>query len=310
MNAPETLSVRRSVLDPLDLEFPANRDVIVRVVERPGLWMSPQESNDLLAELRSIVVRCLGEAPLAYGVLSGDKARLANAVLTLVYERRTRRPIAFNALSILDVMLDGRHVPVIHLGLTMVDPAFRTRGLSWLLCGPPCILLFIRNRLQPIWISNVTQIPSVVGNFVQAIARVYPTPDPASRPTRAHLVIARELMRRHRRAFGVGDEAGFDEDRFVITSAYTGGSDNLKKSFATVTKHRYESFNHMCRTELNYERGDDFLQIGQVTFGAAVGYLLRYVAHGLRSASASLFSLVPRGLAWPAPDTHKEHLRP
>ena len=37
-------------------------------------------------------------------------------------------------------------------------------------------------------------------------------------------------MRHHRAVFGVGEEAGFDEARFVITKAYTGGSDALKKS--------------------------------------------------------------------------------
>ena len=43
-------------------------------------------------------------------------------------------------------------------------------------------------------------------------------------------------MRRHRAVFGVGDEAGFDEARFVITDAYTGGSDALKKTFESRAK--------------------------------------------------------------------------
>ena len=59
-------------------------------------------------------------------------------------------------------------------------------------------------------------------------------------------------MRRHRRVFGVGEDAGFDEARFVITNAYTGGSDNLKKSFDVAPKHRDEAYNDFCREQLDY----------------------------------------------------------
>jgi hypothetical protein len=61
-------------------------------------------------------------------------------------------------------------------------------------------------------------------------------------------------MRRHRAVFGVGDEAGFDEARFVITNAYTGGSDALKKSLETAPRHRGERYNAFCARELDYER--------------------------------------------------------
>lgn len=37
-------------------------------------------------------------------------------------------------------------------------------------------------------------------------------------------------MKHQRDAFGVGPEAGFDADSQVITDAYTGGPDNLKKA--------------------------------------------------------------------------------
>ena len=48
------------------------------------------------------------------------------------------------------------------------------------------------------------------------------------------------------------DTGLFDEERFVITDAYTGGSDNLKKSFAEAPKHRAPLYNEMCERELDY----------------------------------------------------------
>src|SRR5262249_39378249 len=92
-----------------------------------------------------------------------------------------------------------------------------------------------------------------------------------------HLCVAREIMRKHRAVFGVGTDAGFDEERFVITNSYTGGSDNLKKTFAEAPKHRDARPNELCERQLDYARGDDFLQIARFDQAAALRYLLRDV---------------------------------
>jgi hypothetical protein len=106
---------------------------------------------------------------------------------------------------------------------------------------------------------------------------VFPSPQPAPRQSFAHLQLARDIMARHRRAFGVGADAGFDEARFVITNAYTGGSDGLKKSYAIAPKHRDDIHNRFCARELDYNRGDDVLQLGRIDLVGARRYLLRQV---------------------------------
>ena len=288
----------------LDFEFSAHNDFKIRIIERPGLWMSEKESKEMLVDLQSVVENCLGKAPLEYGILSGAKTRLDNAIVTILYERRTRRPIAFNAMSVMSIEVEDQPIDVIHLGLAMIDPGSRRQGLSWVLYGLTCTLLLLRNHCRPLWISNVTQIPSVVGHVTESLANVFPTPDPQNKRTSTHLAIAREIMRHHRSVFGVGEDAGFDEDRFVITNSYTGGSDNLKKTFVEATKHRDESFNLMCKEQLKYERGDDFLQIGQFNLRVAVGSLLRLVprvspplAHA-QPAFAFLRSIFSPALRW------------
>ncbi len=122
-------------------------------------------------------------------------------------------------------------------------------------------------------------------------------------------------MARHRHVFGVGPAAGFDEERFVITDSYTGGSDHLKKPFADATPHRQAVFNEACRRGLDYERGNDFLQIGQVNLQATQGYLLKEVPKdslaGVAVQLAFLFlaSLVAPGLRWFTPNEPTEELR-
>jgi hypothetical protein len=273
---PRWLSKLRNRLRYLDLTMSLHRDVRVRVIERPGLWMQRREIDTLLATLRGIVVEGIGN-DLQYGVLSGDMQRLCNAVITVVYDRKNGRAVAFNALSYMPIQIRGQPTEALHLGLVMVDPAYRAKGMSWILYTLTCVLMFFRRGLRPLWISNVTQVPSVVGKVAEGFVNAYPNPFAPTRRSFDHLVVAREIMAHHRHVFGVGAEAGFDEERMVITNAYTGGSDNLKKTFEQAPKHRDERVNELCARELDYDRGDDFLQIARLDLGSARTYLLKEV---------------------------------
>ena len=241
---------------------------------------SQPDLDALVADLRTIAGKTLPAGSLTYGIFSGERERLSRAIVTLIVEEATGRPIAFNALSVMPVELDGAPTEVTHLGLVMVDPDVQGQRLSWVLYGLTTLVLFIRGGLRPKWISNVTQVPAVWGMVGETFSDVFPSPQSASRASFAHLQLARGIMRAHRAVFGVGAEAGFDEARFVISDAYTGGSDALKKSFETAPKHRDEQYNAFCARELDYSRGDDLLQIGRIDLAAARRYLMSEVPAG------------------------------
>jgi len=276
----------------IDLTLRTHTGLQTRIVESPGLSLSQQDLDALVADLRTIAGKTLPAGSLAYGIFSGERERLSRAIVTLIAEESTGRPIAFNALSVMDVELDGEPQQVTHLGLVMVDPDEQGRGLSWVLYGLTTLVLFARDGLRPKWISNVTQVPSVFGMVCDTFSDVYPSPESTARQSFAHLQLARGIMREHRTVFGVGDEAGFDEARFVITDAYTGGSDALKKTYEAAPKHRDERYNVFCARELDYGRGDDVLQLGRVDLAGARRYLQREVPAGsmpaLLAASAVL----------------------
>jgi|GEM_PF-273458 len=276
----------------IDLSLRTQAGQRTRIIESPGLSLPQAELDALVAQLRIVAVKTLPQESLTYGIFSGEKERLSRAIVTLISEEDSGRPIAFNALSVMDVPLDGEPVEVIHLGLVMVDPDVRGQGLSWVLYGLTALVLFARDGLRPKWISNVTQVPSVVGMVCDTFSDVYPSPLPGARQSFAHLQLARGIMAEHRAVFGVGAEAGFDESRSVITNAYTGGSDALKKTFEVAPKHRGEIYNDFCARELDYVRGDDVLQLGRIDLAGARRYLLSEVPHGslpaLLAASALL----------------------
>ncbi len=276
----------------IDLTLRTHTGLQTRIVESPGLSLSQDDLDELVAALRTVAGKTLPAGSLTYGIFSGDRDRLSRAVVTLIREEATNRPIAFNALSVMPVELDGEPEHVTHLGLVMVDPEVQGQGLSWVLYGLTTLVLFARDGLRPKWISNVTQVPAVAGMVCDTFSDVFPSPHASARQSFAHLQLARGIMRNHRAVFGVGDEAGFDEQRFVITDAYTGGSDALKKTYDAAPKHRDEQYNAFCVRELDYGRGDDLLQLGRIDLSGARRYLQREVPAGslpaLLAASAVL----------------------
>src|SRR6202012_1757076 len=230
----------------IDLSLHTHAGLITRIVESPGTSLDQQELDELVAQLRTVAAKTLPAGDLTYGIFSGERERLARAIVTLISEEATGRPIAFNALSVMRLELDGAPADVTHLGLVMVDPDVQGQGLSWVLYGLTTLVLFIRGGLRSKWISNVTQVPAVCGMVCETFSDVFPSPQPNHRQSFAHLQLARGIMRHHRNVFGVGPEAGFDETRFVITDAYTGGSGALRKSYAVAPKHRDDKYNAFC----------------------------------------------------------------
>jgi hypothetical protein len=287
----------------------------VRIIERPGRWMDTAAIDRLVADLQRVVRVATPAGSLDYGAASGDRDRLDAAIITIVYSREGV-PVAFNALSLLDCELRGRPVEVLHLGLVMVDPAHRAGGLSGVLYGLTAFLLFARRRLRPLWISNVTQVPAVFGMVAESFDDVYPSALPGAFQRYDHLHLARQIMARYRPVFGVGPEATHDEALGIIRDAYTGGSDNLKKRFDDAPKHRRDAHNEACRLALDYDRGDDFIQVGQVTLRAARRYFTRSASEispaalALRFALLALEALVAPVLQWFAADVAMGDLRP
>lgn len=101
MLSPATLRRRH-----LNETVSARGGVRLRIVERPGRWMQPQELAGLVADLQSVVAAAVPGGDLDYGAASGDPDRLDASILTVAYDK-DGRPIAFNALALMDCELRG-----------------------------------------------------------------------------------------------------------------------------------------------------------------------------------------------------------
>jgi hypothetical protein len=277
-----------------------SQDVFVRVLERPGLWLSQTELNQLVADLRFVVKASIPKENLDYGVLTGETSAMSRAVVTIIYDRKTKEPLAFNALAYMPCLLRQKPVDVLHLGLVVVSPTRREGGFSWILYGLTSIMLFLRSRFRPIWVSNVTQVPAIIGKVTESFSDVYPVPNVQTKPSIDHVMLARQIMKQYRHVFGVGPDASFDEKKFVIANAYTGGSDHLKKKFTEAQPHRRAVYNDFCQSHLNYDRGDDFLQLGRLDINVTKDYLTKSIPkESLVSVGIGLSILALQGLLLP-----------
>src|SRR6185295_10827501 len=103
--------------DHLDLTLNASPEIRTRVLDRPGLWMAPEALARVVEDVRTVARATLPDGDLSYGVLGGDPERLKASVITVLYDRKTGKPVAFNALAWMPVTLRGRETRVLHLGL-------------------------------------------------------------------------------------------------------------------------------------------------------------------------------------------------
>ena len=277
----------------VDLTIPARGGQRIRVVSRPGAWMGDAGLAALVADLRSVADASTPGGPLRYGVLSGSRRRLARAILCVAYDGRTGAAIGFSAPTLIRERIEGRRSPILHVGLCMIRPEHRNRGLCFALNAGAPLLAFALNGFRPLWMTNVTQVPAAAGVFAALVPQAYPAPAGACARSPGHDAVAAVLMARHRSVFGVGEDADWDPARFVIRNAYTGGSDDLKKPFAACAQHRDPAVNRFCADRLDYARGDDLLQVGRLALTQATATLGRFALDVVGSPARLMLALLP-----------------
>ena len=217
-----------------EFKFESGSGETVHILEKPEYLLDEIDKKSLREEIYALSLKCTpNNQALDYGIFNDPNHNniLNQCILTLIRDDNSNKLIAFNCLPLLDLTLKNKPIYFVHLGLVMIDPDYRSKGLLYILYGLTVVIMFCRKRLAPIWVSNVTQVPAVVGSFSEGFNNVFPNALKNSRRSFDHLSLVRQIMLNHTHVFGVGNDAEFDEKTFIIKNAYTGGSDNLLKTF-------------------------------------------------------------------------------
>jgi hypothetical protein len=232
--------------------------------------------RDLLG-LREVVHKIsrsrLGELP-DYGVFRPGRDPWRNRVVTVAYERRSQRPIGFSAMVYCPVNDGNRVLPVMHLGLVVMDrrPAIRNLLLAIYYFPLACTLLL--RELAPYWITSVSMEPAIIGAVSDCFDCTYPHYRGCTRRDPIRLAIARGIVTRYGTEFGAGPDARLNEDTFVIEGSCCGPSEQLRRDFRETARYPLVSCNSFCRGALDFERGDELIQVAGVSLRTAANAAL------------------------------------
>lgn len=241
----------------------------IEYLERPGLSLSDVSLARLARELTVAASYCFDEIP-GYQALQGTRAALSDKIITIA--RRADGTLAgFCSAIVLQVPSVGE---VLHLGLTCVRQEDRGTGLTHKLTGKLVTKFLLKNRpFGKQWITNVACVLSSVGNVAATFDAVFPSPGYHVGPTHTHRVIAAHIDRHHRDDIFIHAEAHFDPQRFVFCGSV---KDTVFQKAADDESyhHRDPNLNRFYLDLLDFEQGDEVLQIGHYSLATLAKYAL------------------------------------
>jgi GNAT superfamily N-acetyltransferase len=229
----------------------------------PGRWMTEPQLTALREDILAVARSCSAEIP-RYGVFLPQRRPFENRIITFVYGKNGAEPAGFTAMVALTAPVDGKRLPVLHLGLVMVSPSYRRQKLMIRLYHRTLIEFLARRAFRPFWITSLSQEPAIVGAVSDSFRDVYPHYEGKTRLTASHQAVARSLMREHGHEFGEEPGAELDERSFVVRGSCAGASQALRTTFMLSAKYRVASCNVYCARALDYARGDEVLQVGRM----------------------------------------------
>lgn len=245
----------------------------------PGRYMNQMDREFLVKELVEVASECFLEAP-DYQALSGKKEELDRAVICTSRDENGRLMGFCSALA-LPVENVG---DVLHLGLTCVHPDARGMNLTHHLTSKLLLkYLFKESMFKETWISNCACVLSSLGNVAMYFEDLYPSPYGVKAPAARHMKIAQAIDSHYRESIAINESAVFNSERFVFEGSVD-GTVFEKDSDDERFHHRDPAMTEYYQDLLNFERGDEALQIGKVSLLTFPKYLLRKGMVKLKSA--------------------------
>lgn len=246
----------------------------ISIYHRPGQRLGATELQELHRELCDVARACLDELH-DYQCLTGKREEFSRLTIAVARDAKGKM-MGFCSSYLLEC---GEATPILHLGLTCVSPEARGGGLTHSLTLKVIVDHLLRHSwFRPVWISNVACVLSSLGNVGLHFEDVYPSPF-LPEPTPKHRHLARLIESRYRDEMLIPADCRFDAQRFVFEGSVKGTSfekDSHDRRFA----HRQEWVNRYYRKLINFERGDEVLQIGKVSFLSYPKYLVRSLRRG------------------------------
>lgn len=242
----------------------------VEVYRYPGKNLSETDRNKFVSELKTVAASCFDEVPV-YQVLTGEKQELDRAIITVA---RDENGIMRGFCSALILPLNERE-NIFHTGLTCVDPSARGKKLTHKLTSKALMSYLLRESLfKDTWISNCACVLSSIGNVAKHFENVYPSPFYKGKPTQKHIEIAQKISNSYRDQIAINEDSNFNVDKFVFEGSVLDTAFQ-KSEYDTRFFHRDEALTNFYKNLLQFDRGDEVLQIGTINLMSFPKYVLK-----------------------------------
>jgi len=235
----------------------------------PGSTLNDLELSSLVSELRSLAKICLNGVP-DYQVMTGKREDLKKVLLIVALA--DKRIVGFSSALHLEVPGVG---DVFHTGLTCVDPSVRGKRLTHKLVASLLKNFMIKKSpFSSLWVSNCACVISSLGNIAMYFQNIYPSPKGPKSPTSEHLKIADYINKNCRDLIAINETANFNEEKFVFEGSVD-GTCFQKNAGDDQYNHRDPVITNYYKELMNFERGDEVLQIGQINLATYPTYKLK-----------------------------------
>lgn len=250
---------------------------------RPGQRLHRGEIATLQDELRNVASHCFDEIP-EYQCLEKSPTALGDKVIT-VAQNKEGKIVGF--CSALLIPMEGLG-EVLHLGLTCVDPVARGHRLTHKLTSKLLMHYLLRHRpFSKVWVSNVACVLSSLGNVAKNFENVFPSPYYQAKPTVEQLTIAAAIDQHYRKDIAISEDAEFCPHTFLFKGSVKGSVFEKEESDSRYY-HRNKELNQFYMDLIQFERGDEVLQVCSVSLATLARYLLRRTAPLNITAAAEL----------------------
>jgi len=233
--------------------------------------MSQDDLQKFHFELLNVAKTCLDEIP-NYQCLSGRKEEFDRLIISVV-RNESGKMLGFCSSYILD---GGALGNILHLGLTCVSP--EARGLKFTHTLTSKVVqhfLFKYSLFKSSWVTNVACVLSSLGNVSMYFDDVYPSPA-VKAPCSEQMKVASLINLKYRNELYVPRKAKFNKDTFVFEESVLGNMFQ-KEAFDKRYLHRNNELNDYFRNLMNFERGDEILQVGKVSLMTFPSYFFRKI---------------------------------
>ncbi len=242
----------------------------IELLHRPGRRLSDAALAKLVAELREVAADCFDELP-DYQCLRGTREELSDKVIALA-RCADGRLAGFCSAALLGVPGVGE---VLHLGLTCVRADQRSGGLTHRLTSTLTVRYLLTHRpLSRVWVTNVACVLSSLVNVGRHFDDVFPSPEGPELPTTTHRRIAEAVDALYRDKIYIRPDATFDRESFVFRGSVR-ETVFQKDEHDARYRHRDARANRFYGERMDFERGDEVLQIGSMSLLTGLRYLRR-----------------------------------